>query len=198
MIVLGIDASIKNTGLFVLPDCWDGGLESIIYKSIVVDASDGLTNMGYEFRLKFISDQVVEFAMDNNVDVIGLEQYAFSRFSRSSRPLAELGGVLRVRLFTDMDICTTMVEASAARKKLMGGYRGKRKTDSARGIKVLSIKKQLEKFLKNRRFFLDGWDDNIIDAFAIAHFLYCKMHKVPSFFEPAHNNELVEVRRGKK
>ncbi len=195
---LGIDLSIRNTGLCFIPPKWDKTPDSLVCKNVVIDEKN-VTSVGYERRLVEISRQVSEFikkcmGVSRLHLYVALEEYAYSRRSRSSSSLAEIGGVVRAMIWQNYGVSTDLVSSGTARKNLMGKTRRKRKDDRVKGIKPLPIKSQVKNFLKNRSFFLKGWNNDIIDAFVVAYWSYCQIFN-DNFFEPSFENELIMRRK---
>ena len=195
----GIDLSIRNTGICFIPPEWDKKPDSLICKNVIIDEKD-VTGIGYERRLLGISEQINSFIKDcigcRNIDIhVALEEYAYSRRSRSSSSLAEIGGVVRSMIWRDFKVSTHLVGSGTARKNLMGKTRRKRRDDAAKGIKPLPIKSQVKKFLKNRSFFVKGWNNDVIDAFVVAYWKYCQVFRGSNFFEPSFESELIMRRK---
>ena len=85
-----------------------------------------------------------------------IEAYAFSRNNAQASKLMELGGVVRVGLFTACGIVPETVATSSARKLLLG-----------------KVPKSDQKIAVQRALYAAGapkeWEENICDAFCCCH-----------------------------
>lgn len=94
--VLGIDQSFTSAGFVVLDESGDV-VEFGTIKS--VGAKDGKENDGDIFdRASKITDAMLALAFKHDVDLVGLEGLAFSKFGNATRDLAGLQFVLITQL----------------------------------------------------------------------------------------------------
>lgn len=164
MRVLGIDLSLTACGVCVLPDNWAAG--GVCDWSAVRTCTFGMTlhNDATETerakRLQYLTDCVTGCALDLSADVAVFEQYAFDRSGRGQRPLAELGGCVRLELHRHGFELHVAI-ANAARKTFLG------KLPRGKGVVKSFVQAQL------RDMGAPFWQRNDeCDAFVIAnHFL---------------------------
>jgi|SRR3990172_3057989 len=165
MLIMGLDLSLTSTGVCILSPGGDsrGFLGMIAPFSRVYSGrfGFGVTRKEDEQtrieRLIYIAKNIVEIAKSHNVELVGIENYAFSRHGANISS-AELGGVVKSQLLMACKIAPTMVVASAARKDLFGTLK---KKDG-------KVKDQVRAKLK-----ADGYEfknDDEMDAFVIALF----------------------------
>lgn len=166
MRVLGVDVSLRGTGLCLLPANWyargkpDWSVvrtDTIGY-GLTVDASEN----DRAKRLLHIAGAVKLFARRYDADHACIEQYAFSKRGNQVRALAEIGGCVRVGLFAErVDLHSATV--SEVRKLLLGHNPGS-KTGTA------NPKVPVQRFLRELGApFADKPDE--CDAFALANWL---------------------------
>jgi hypothetical protein len=159
--VLGVDASLTRTALVLIPPDWvPGDWAALKVREISIlgmpreECLDDLECEEYRVdRLTQIAARACDFVREHccNRALRGyIESYAFSASSSSVTKLAELGGVLRVTFYTDVDLQLVLepVTASSARKLLLGRLPQKDQKLAAQGALYRAG------FLKERQ---DSW-----------------------------------------
>jgi len=110
---VGLDQSLTSTGVCIINSnsTWND-FNVITTKSL----------KGVE-RLKYIGDRIIFLITrgiyKNSKMLVGIESYAYSRFSRSVYGLGELGGVIRYLLSTN-NICFEVVNIKTWKKEIIG------------------------------------------------------------------------------
>lgn len=119
--ILGLDLSERCAGLVILPEDWvqDGAPVWHRVVAMTLDVPDRDTERARILGCAELARQVRAIAAEHRVTAVGVEAYAFSRRSTSAHRLAELGGIVRDRLYRDYDTVRSVV-ASSARKTLLG------------------------------------------------------------------------------
>jgi Holliday junction resolvasome RuvABC endonuclease subunit len=122
--VIGLDLSITAPAGCFIPPGWRLGVwEDLRYSTfpqILKKEQEQLEELSTRYaRLIEIGAWVLEFVRTHNASDVYVENYGFSRSSSSVTRLAELGGVVRTRLF-ESGILLRPVTASHARKILLG------------------------------------------------------------------------------
>ena len=175
--VLGLDLSLRNTGMCRVPMDWDGKLDSLSYDEYwskrMVGPKSTAEEVSYDDirRRNEISSRILRFA-GSDTKHIAIEGYAFSRGkfgSASLTRLAELGGVVKSELWSALGITPIPIPSTSARKTVFGTMKRKGK-----------VKDQIEK-----RFVMDGFvfpSHDIMDAFVVAYAYYCIIYNTRSLF----------------
>lgn len=123
MRVLGVDVSLRGTGLCLLPANWyaHGRADWSVVKTttigygLTVDASENEQAR----RLLHIAGGVKLFARRFDADYACLEQYAFAKKQKHIRAVAEACGCIRVGLYAErVELYTATV--AQARSRLLG------------------------------------------------------------------------------
>jgi Holliday junction resolvasome RuvABC endonuclease subunit len=153
--VVGFDLSLRAPAACCVPMGWKLGDWSTLRVEttmVVVDPYDPTVR-----RLQLIADWALQFCTTPRVAQIYVESYAFSASSSSVTKLAELGGAVRLRLYTaGGGLVMQPLTASFARKLLLGQLPRK-------GAK-LAVQFALKKYG------FPKWEsDDACDAFAIAN-----------------------------
>jgi hypothetical protein len=175
--VLGLDLSLRNTGMCRIPMDWDGKFSSLSFEEYgskrMVGPNNSVEEVSYDDirRRNEISCKILRFA-GNGTKHIAIEGYAFSRGksgSASLTRLAELGGVVKSDIWSALGITSIPIPSTSARKTVFGTMRRKGK-----------VKDQVEK-----RFVMDGFvfpSHDIMDAFVVAYAHYCTIYNTRSLF----------------
>lgn len=148
MIVMGLDLSLKSSGVMVLDtelrhsiDVEVGSRiwysESIVFKpnpqhKILTKSgkSKTLSDRQKIERLVAIRDRIFALCCQYGPEHVAIEGYAFSKHSSSVTGLAELGGAVRVMLFESMGIIPATIPVGQCRKFVVGS--GKATKDQTR------------------------------------------------------------------
>ena len=173
--VIGLDLSIRNTGVCCVPAGWDHTMGSLFLTSFGAERDGAalgnphtLAKLEIERYLK-ISKGVVDFVKKHDVKHVAVERYAFSvKGSSSVTKLAELGGIVKSQLLLSCRVPGVPVSVGTARKHLTGG------------IKKGRPKEQVERFLKEVGLRFDNMDE--MDAFVIAYYWYCQVNEIKNPF----------------
>ncbi len=204
--VIGIDLAPRCSAVFAILPGWspDIGINNeFVSYSFIENKQKGKLSCSELFQMytnasKMILDKMSAF--DINPDCVAIEDYAYAANTDSITKLAELNGTVKSRIFLRYGECPNVVPSTTARKFLMGGIRGKRREDILRGMKPLKSKDQVEVFLKNRGFVFEKHD--VMDAFVVGYYLFCKVNRMRCGFDPASKDELIvpmgSTRRRKK
>ena len=116
--VLGLDLSLRNTGMCRVPMDWDGKLDSLSYDEYwskrMVGPKSTAEEVSYDDirRRNEISSRILRFA-GSDTKHIAIEGYAFSRGkfgSASLTRLAELGGVVKSDIWSALGITSSPIE----------------------------------------------------------------------------------------
>lgn len=115
--VLGLDLSLRATGIAVVPVRW--GLKWPRVQTFVVgDAlSKEATERDRYLRIDGIVMQVLDQVQRHRCKAVAIEQYAFSRSDSHSHELGELGGCVKRALFVN-GIDVHVYHANSSRKLL--------------------------------------------------------------------------------
>lgn len=123
--VLGFDLSLSAPAACFAPAGWrpgDWGALRLWTRAFATVPDDDIA--GQIERLvvvaRAVHEQVVEHGMGEPALVVAIEGYAFRKRSASVTKLAELGGVVRVRLLERWGVVPVVVPAAEARKYLLG------------------------------------------------------------------------------
>jgi Holliday junction resolvasome RuvABC endonuclease subunit len=119
-VVLGIDLSLRGTGLVALPADWSLDWSRVAFETIGHPLRRDASEADRIGRLVRLSAEVVRFAGEHGATHAVLEQYAFGQHGAQARAIAELGGVVKVLLAERSGLEVATVPASAARKLLLG------------------------------------------------------------------------------
>lgn len=158
--VLGLDLSLRATGICVIDPSWEpGSWEGVRGDTFGVSLTKDATPQEIVERLAAIKRFVLEAVpvdADASSWAIGVEQYGYAMAMQShAHALGELGGCIKLALFTSRKIVAVPVVASSARKLLLGRGAGK------------GIKEEVQRQLRAARAPLRGTDQ--CDAFAVAN-----------------------------
>jgi hypothetical protein len=168
--ILGLDLSLRQTAAVALPAPWTIGDWSAV-RTMVVGRPLTKTATEHERidRLRFIAENVIEFALKVHARVAFIEGYAFAKGTQA-HSLAELGGHVRVRL-RGAGIEVRTANMASARKLLLG--------------KVPRSDAKIAVFTALRS---TGWQVATLDesdAFACANFGLSELGKVAMMMEAA-------------
>jgi len=183
--VVGLDLSLKRTGMCYVPPNWEGDAASLRLESVETTRDKPaygkphiLARIDTERYLK-IADKVVRFVKEGGTRDVAQENYAYSPVqdkdgkpvqSSSVTKLAELGGTIKTQLLLACQAAVIPIAANTARAWLTGGLkRGK-------------PKEQVDRFLQSRGLRFENWDE--MDAFVVAYYWYGQVNNVRSRFLP--------------
>ena len=117
--IIGIDLSLRATGLCAVPLDWGGDWERVAFATVGESLSRSAPVRDRVRRLISVSQQILTFASSRGATVAVFEEYAFAQRGAGSREIAELGGVVKVGL-QQHGVEVRTVPASQARKALLG------------------------------------------------------------------------------
>lgn len=188
--VLGIDLAPRHSGFCYIPADWDGLQGSLITDSCQYSLKGKIEpETAIEIMLTAARTAVHLARMCKPVDIV-VEEYAYHAKGSAVTGQAEIGGVVRSQLRLAVGIAPRLIPMGTARAFVVGGsLRGKRKTDTRDGVKVLEKKDQVLSFLHNRGLVFDT--DDIADAFVVGYYHYCRLNKLDSMFSPIRETEQV-------
>lgn len=183
--VVGLDLSLKQTGVCYVPPGWCGNVDDLRVSSIKTkrgkDALGDLrviASMEMERCLE-IAEFVIDFVRENGASHVAKEHYAMSPVrnkkgqpvqSASITRLAELNGVVLSQLLLACGIGVVPVVASSARKFVTGG------------LKRGNPKEQVDRFLQSHGVRFCNQDE--MDAFVVAYARYGVLNGIRSIFLP--------------
>lgn len=123
MRVLGVDISLRGTGLCLLPAGWfvHGRPDWSVVKTVTVGYGLGLDVSENERakRLLHIAGAVKLFARRYDADHACIEQYAFAKREAHIRAVGEVGGCVRVGLYAEK-VELHVATAAQVRSRLLG------------------------------------------------------------------------------
>jgi Holliday junction resolvasome RuvABC endonuclease subunit len=126
MIVLGIDLSLRSTGLvavssgFAASQDWTLVDHRLVETESLPQSASVSASVG---RMVTVAEQILAFASRCHPDVMALEEQAFRQHGAHGRELGELTGVVKAKLITSSEtlgLPFITVVASTARKTLLG------------------------------------------------------------------------------
>lgn len=116
---MGLDVSLKGTGICVLPTDWAPGDWGSV-KSVRLGDEGELGGMD---RVTEIARRIQERVSVYGVNRAAIENYAFSFSANAITVVAELVGAIRYELWTGQNLLVRPIVASSARKTLFGAQR---------------------------------------------------------------------------
>lgn len=174
-VVMGIDASLTGTGLVAVPSDWKLDWGRVARLKLGLQVSGAARESERVRRLEFICTRMMEFATENDVTDVFIEQYAFSQSQSRSHALGELGGNLKRDVVIGLGLEITVVSPNTARA-LLGKFstprrkKGEPKVRRKKGEpKPLGIKEQVHVALK-RAGLPVTWDGDETDAWVVANY----------------------------
>jgi len=117
--VLGIDLSLRATGLVVLADDWGQDWSRCVHQTLGYGLAKDAPEDTRIARLHSMAVAIALFAMQHRPSHIAIEQYAFSRMASQAHALGELGGAVKAALWR-AGFPVRPVVAMSARKVVMG------------------------------------------------------------------------------
>lgn len=125
MKLLALDLSLRGLGMVVIPSDWGGDWMQVGRKTFEHPLPKDASALDQVDRLAALSARVVQFAQAwqfdcERGDEIVVEDYAFSQGDGRAHALGELGGVVKLRVFSELAIVVQPVNMNTARKFLMG------------------------------------------------------------------------------
>lgn len=166
-VVLGIDQSLRHTGVFWL------GPGVMGWKQIDTGSRRGAG------RLVFIKDAVLQVVLEQNPVLVAMEGYSYGSIGKVFE-LGELGGVLRVA-FEEKNLQTVVVAPSQLKKFITGNAHAE-KTDVVAAVNNRLHLKWTDK------------DNNLADAAALAVIARAFVETSPSTLR--HEAEVIAALRG--
>ena len=170
--MIGLDLSLRQTGMCYIPEKWNFLHSSTVTKSIQTEREKGakgnphvLARLEVDRYLK-VAKGIVDFVRVHGVQHVVIENYAYSRSGMSSSvvALAELGGVVKSQLVLACKAPAVSVAVNSARSFLTGG------------LKRGGQKAQVDVFLRSLDFRFDNYDE--MDAFVVAFYWYSKINEL--------------------
>jgi hypothetical protein len=180
--VVGLDLSLRNTGMCFIPPRWNGRKDSLVITSFpTVKTSPtygSAAAKAYEDirRCLEIANKIVGFIKYNDARHASIEGYAYSfaggknreGASASVTKLAELGGVVKSQVVLSCKMAPIVIQPNSARKTAVGSLkRGKQKD-------------QVKQILNTFGFSFSNMDE--MDAFVVGYALYCQVNEIRSVF----------------
>jgi hypothetical protein len=166
--VLGLDLSLRSSGLALAPIGWKPALDPESWKPVRVARVGSplklvATPTDKAKRITLMSKAIADFATEHDVVKVWFEEYAFSQSGAHAHELGELGGAVKMRLFM-RGIAFDTVVVNTARAKL-GKFA--KQTRGEDGKKTgLTVKKQVEAAQLELGAPLD-WKPDERDAFVV-------------------------------
>jgi len=118
MKLLGIDFSVRATGLVAAPADWDGSWSKVHWATVGETLPRDASDVQRARRMESLARGICAFARMHDVDVAWFESYGFAQ-ARAAHTIAEACGVTRLELVrAGIEIRTANM--SAARKLLLG------------------------------------------------------------------------------
>lgn len=119
-VALGIDLSLRGTGLVAVPFDWNLDWSRIARATYGVKLAAKASEKERATRIDFIARNLVEFGRKFGVTVAFVEQYAFTARGSHAHSLGELGGVLKRAVQFDLGIPLRDPIAPASARTLLG------------------------------------------------------------------------------
>jgi len=141
--IIGIDLSLSSTGISVR------NIDRYDFYNIKTSKKTNIYERYIEISNKIIEIVKMYISLE---PIIYIEDYAFSRKSKSVHKLAELGGVVKTAIYSKLNVDFIAVPITSWKKKILGNGR----------LKKSEIKKRTE--LKFNMIFNN---QDICDAFCI-------------------------------
>lgn len=117
--VVGLDLSLRSTGLCALPVDWDFDLRNVKMGRTGYELRKDSTPKERIERLAQIAHDVSVFCVNAKAIRIGQEEYAYGAGGSRALELAESGGAVKVDLLETLGLASYPVQASNARKVLL-------------------------------------------------------------------------------
>ncbi len=133
-IILGLDLSLTAPAAVVLGERWDptcafeASIDSRCWKAKLAEmAREQSKKADWPMvRWNAIAVWLIEYAVTFEVTHVFVEDYAYSAQATAGRALAELGGVVKFRMWRELNRIVHPVNMASARKTLLGRVPAKR------------------------------------------------------------------------
>lgn len=133
MSVMGLDLSLRQTGLVILPDGWvPASWDTVVTHVFGMELKSFESEIRRMERLLMIARGILSLVKQHDVTHVFSEGYSFGRVQRAHH-LGELGGVVKSQLWLTNHLITTPVPVSAARRAMFGKV--KRQKDVKRFVR---------------------------------------------------------------
>lgn len=170
-VVVGLDLSLRAAAACSIPSDWNFDWKRVRTAVFGESLSINATARDHIKRMMRIASGVTKFCRDAGATSVFVESYAFGMRSSSSHGLAELGGVVKASLLSELGLSVDAVVASQARKTLLQRL----------------PRKDIKKFvLRNARRLgepVASWGDDEVDALVIANHALVLVGGIPLSFE---------------
>lgn len=117
--IIGLDLSLRAAAACALPIDWDHDMRTIRTCVSGIALGKDATSAHRLERINAISAGIVAFCRAHKASEVFVEEYAFAQGASHAREIAELGGVIKYRLFAELSLVAIPVVASRARKVLL-------------------------------------------------------------------------------
>lgn len=117
--IIGLDLSLRAAAACAIPIDWShelGEVRTCVSGSALAQSATPADRLK---RIMAISLGIVAFCRAHRAKHVYIEEYAFAQGASHAREVAELGGVLKFRLYDQLGIVAVPVVASRARKLLL-------------------------------------------------------------------------------
>lgn len=169
--ILGLDLSLRGSGLALVPLDWAPGLDfaRVRVQTVGQSLSADATPRQQAERIAKIANAIVVFARNNGVTKAWIENYAFSRGDSRAHALGELGGVVRVALLKS-GIPFDVVHSNTARAHLGKFAARPKKKSENRNVENLPPKMKVQVQLALHAMGAPKhWTGDELDAFVVAN-----------------------------
>jgi hypothetical protein len=121
-VFLGIDLSLTGCGLVAVPESWGLDWGRVAHLTVGETMTENASAEARIKRLSKLAAVVVKFASKHRVTDAWVEGYPNGSWKapNSISLLAELGGVIKVRLLEEIGLPTTSAPIASARKLILG------------------------------------------------------------------------------
>lgn len=117
--IIGLDLSLRAAAACAIPVGWDHDLRAVRTRVSGGPLKQDASPKERLQRICRISADIVVFCREHQVERVYVEEYAFAQGASHAREIAELGGVVKFRLFERFGLVAEPVVASRARKLLL-------------------------------------------------------------------------------
>jgi Holliday junction resolvasome RuvABC endonuclease subunit len=157
MNILALDLSLRGAAMLIMPAGWSGDWDAIPRRTYGEKLEKNATAQERLGRGIRITSEIMKFANMWRPQEVHVEEYAFNQSARGTRDIAELGGMVKHQLATQLGLVPTPVVASSARKILLGN------------LPRRDVKDAVMVFL-HRMGLPHDWTEDEADAFVIANY----------------------------
>jgi len=117
--IIGLDLSLRAAAACAIPIYWEHDLKDVRTCVSGSSLAQSATPAERLKRIMNISLGIVAFCRAHAAKHVFVEEYAFAQGASHAREIAELGGVLKFRIYEQLGIVAVPVVASRARKILL-------------------------------------------------------------------------------